>query len=163
MDDPFEPERAADVMVALAAIAGTEIDVRHPAANTGVVEIDPAACTLCGQCAKTCPTDSLVEFYDDTTVTISFDAKTCVNCTQCVSACPEIARGAISVTGRIDVALLKAGRQTLNQGAVAMCEVCGTVIAPATMMSRIGDLLGEEFEATLAVLGNRCLDCRGRR
>jgi ferredoxin len=163
MDDPFEPGRAADVMVALAAIADTEIDVRHPAANTGVVEIDPAACTLCGQCAKTCPTDSLVEFYDDTTVTISFDAKTCVNCTQCVSACPEIARGAISVTGRIDVALLTAGRQTLNQGAVAMCEVCGTVIAPATMMSRIGDLLGEEFEATLAVLGNRCLDCRGRR
>ena len=163
IDDPFGQGQAADVMVALAVATDSDIKVRHPAANTGIVQIDPSACTLCGQCAKTCPTDALAEFYDDTTVRISFDAKRCVNCTQCVSACPEISRGAISVAGHIDVALMTAGRQTLNQGEVAMCEVCGNVIAPATMMSRIGDLLGEEFEATLAVLGNRCLDCRGRR
>jgi len=161
--DPFSSGRAAEVMLAIAATAELEIDVRHPAANTGVVALDPMACTLCGQCAKTCPTNSLVEFYDDTTVTISFDAETCVNCTQCVSACPEISRGAISVTGRIDSALLAAGRQTLNEGEVAVCEICGNVIAPATMMGRIGDILGEEFEATMAVLGNRCIDCRGRR
>lgn len=163
LDDPFGRGQAADVMLALAAIADTDINVRHPAANTGVVQIDPLSCTLCGQCAKTCPTDSLVEIYDDTTVMISFDARTCVNCTQCVSACPEIRRGAISVAGHIDVALMAAGRHTLNQGAVAMCEVCGSAIAPATMMSRIGDLLGDDFEATMSMLENRCLDCRGRR
>jgi ferredoxin len=163
LDDPFGHGQAAEVMLALAAIVDTDIDARHPAANTGVVQIDPASCTLCGQCAKTCPTGSLVESYDDTTVTISFNARACVNCTQCVSACPEISRGAISVTGRIDTSLMTAGRQTLNRGAVAMCEVCGSAIAPATMMSRIGVLLGDEFEATMSVLGNRCLECRGRR
>lgn len=161
--DPFGRGQAPDVMLALASVAGVDINVKHPAANTGAVAIDPLACTLCGQCAKTCPTHSLVESYDDTTVTISFDARTCVNCTQCVSACPEISRGAISVAGQIDVALMRAGRRTLNEGPVAMCEVCGTVIAPATMMTRIGDILGDEFEATMAVLGNRCLDCRGKR
>ena len=163
IDDPFGKGRAADVMLSLSAVADTGIDVRHPAADTGIVHIDPETCTLCGQCAKTCPTHSLVEVYDDTTVTISFDASTCVNCTQCLSACPEILHGAITVTGGIDVALIHAGRQTLNQGAVATCEVCGNAIAPATMMSRIGDLLGDEFEATMSVLANRCIDCRGRR
>jgi ferredoxin len=163
LDDPFGSDSAVDVMLGVAAIADADIDIRHPAANTGVVEIDPLTCTLCGQCAKTCPTDSLVEFYDDTTVTISFDARSCVNCAQCVSACPEINRGAISVSGRIDAQLMAAGRKTLNEGAVAVCEVCGSVIAPANMMSRIGDLLGDEFEATMLTIGNRCLDCRGRR
>jgi ferredoxin len=163
LEDPFGRLGAATVMLALASITELTIDVRHPAANTGVVEIDSSACTLCGQCAKTCPTHALLEVYEDDMVSISFDAKACVNCTQCVSACPEIARGAISVTGRVSVGLLSAGRQTLNAGTVATCEFCGNVIAPSTMMSRIGDLLGDEFEGTMAMLGSRCLDCRGSR
>jgi ferredoxin len=163
MEDPFGRSGAANVMMALAEMTDVNIDVRHPAANTGIVEIDSSACTLCGQCAKTCPTHALVEVYEDDVVSISFDAKACVNCTQCVSACPEIGRGAISVTGRVSVDLLSAGRQTLNEGTVATCDLCGNAIAPATMMSRIGDLLGEEFEATMAMLESRCLDCRGSR
>lgn len=162
-DDPFGRDRAPDVMLAIAQVAQREINVVHPASNTGVVEIDASACTLCGQCAKTCPTNALVETYEGDLVSISFDARSCVNCTQCVSACPEIRRGAISVVGRVDVAMLVSGRQSLNEGSVETCEVCGKAIAPATMMNRIADLLGEEFEATTAMLRGRCLDCRGRR
>lgn len=161
-EDPFGRERVADVMLAIARIAQRDINIVHPASNTGVVEIDASVCTLCGQCAKTCPTNALVESYEGDVVSISFDARSCVNCTQCVSACPEIRRGAILVVGRIDVAMLGAGRHTLNEGTVETCEVCGTVIAPSTMMDRISDLLGDEFEATTAMLRGRCLDCRGR-
>jgi len=150
------------VFLALAEVARREIACHHPASNLGVVEIDAAACTLCGQCAKTCPTGALVEMYDGDTVSISFDARACVNCAQCVSACPEFERGAIAVAGRIDTQLMTAGRLDLNAGPVATCEVCDKAIAPATMMDRIGDLLGEEFEATIDMLANRCLDCRGR-
>ncbi|RLE11334.1 MAG: hypothetical protein DRJ28_10870 [Actinobacteria bacterium] len=162
-EDPFGRDRAPDVMVAIAHVAQREINVVHPASNTGVVEIDASSCTLCGQCAKTCPTNALVETYEGDLVSISFDARSCVNCTQCVSACPEIRRGAISVVGRVDVAMLVSGRQSLNEGSVETCEVCGKAIAPSTMMNRIADLLGEEFEATTAMLRGRCLDCRGRR
>jgi ferredoxin len=163
IEDPFGSHGAANVMMALESMTTTSIDVRHEAANTGVVTIDASACTLCGQCAMTCPTHALVELYEDDIVSISFDARACVNCSQCVSACPEIERGAIAVEGRIDGALLTAGRQNLHQGTVAVCEVCGNAIAPSTMMSRIGDLLGDDFAATMAMLENRCLDCRGRR
>ena len=37
-----------------------------------------------------------------------------------------------------------------------------SAIAPATMMNRISDLLGEEFQDTMKMLETRCLDCRGR-
>jgi len=162
IDDPFVHDRAPDIMLAIADLAQRDISIIHPASNLGVVEIDASTCTLCGQCAKTCPTDALVEVYEGDTVSISFDARSCVNCAQCVMACPEIKRGAISVTGLIDVAMLAAGRRDLNEGTVATCEVCGAAVAPATMMNRISDLLGEEFDATTAVLRNRCIDCRGR-
>ena len=163
VEDLFSNDRAPYIVLALARSTQGDIDVVHPASNIGIVEIDASACTLCGQCAKTCPTHALVESYDGDTVSISFDAQSCVNCTQCVSACPEIRRGAISVTGRISTAILDEGRHDLNEGTIATCEVCGKAIAPAMMMGRIGDLLGPEFEATMAVLANRCLDCRGRR
>ena len=162
VEDPFGRAAAPDVILAVAHLAQRDVSIVHPASNIGVVEIDASTCTLCGQCAKTCPTNALVEDYEGDTVSISFDARSCVNCTQCVSECPEIKRGAISVVGRIDVAMLTAGRQVLNEGTVATCEICGKAIAPMTMMNRIGDLLGEEFEATMSVLKDRCLDCRGR-
>lgn len=161
IEDPFGRDKAPEVMSAVADVAQRVFNIVHPASNIGVVEIDPSACTLCGQCAQTCPTHALVETYEGDAVSISFDPRSCVNCTQCVATCPEIARGAISVTGRIDVAMLGAGRHNLNEGTVATCEVCAKAIAPATMMDRIGDLLGEEFAATMAMLRNRCLDCRG--
>jgi ferredoxin len=163
IDDPFGLHSAPTVMVALSSVAGQELGLSHVAADTGVVEIDGSVCTLCGQCAKACPTHALTEIYDGEAVFISFDARACVNCAQCVSACPELRRGAISVTGRVDVGLLTDGRLVLNQGVVASCEVCGKTIAPSAMMERIGDLLGDEFAATTARLESRCLDCRGRR
>ena len=163
IEDPFSSDNAPYIVLALARATWRDIDVVHPASNIGVVEIDASVCTLCGQCAKTCPTHALVESYDGDTVSVSFDAHSCVNCTQCVSACPEIRRGAISVSGRISTATLDGGRYDLNEGSIARCEMCGKAIAPAPMMNRIGDLLGEEYEATMAVLANRCLDCRGRR
>jgi ferredoxin len=163
VDDPFARNRAPDVLVALAALTEQTMDVTHPAADMGVVQIDEVVCTMCGQCAKTCPTHALVEAYDGNLVTLSFDARACVNCTQCVSSCPELERGAIAVEGRVSIELLTGGRRDLNRGSVAMCEICGKAIAPDSMMDRIEDVLGEEFEVTAAILRNRCLDCRGRR
>lgn len=162
IEDGFGRHSSPDVYLAIADVAQRELVLEHRASNVGVVEINAEACTLCGQCAKTCPTGALAEMYAGDTVSISFDARACVNCTQCVSACPEFERGAITVAGRIDTQLMASGRMDLNFGSVATCEVCGKAIAPSSMMDRIGDLLGEEFEATMGMLANRCLDCRGR-
>jgi NAD-dependent dihydropyrimidine dehydrogenase PreA subunit len=158
----FDQRNAADIVLALVASTGTNFTVESEMAHLGIVSIDDTTCTLCGQCAKICPTNALRESYEDEIISISFDAKACVNCRQCIAECPEIRRGAISVRGLIDTRRLAAGRLTLNEGTVASCEICGNAIAPTTMMNRIGDLLGEEFRDTMKMLETRCLDCRGR-
>ncbi len=158
----FDQRNAADIVLALVASTGTNFIVESEMAQLGIVSIDDTTCTLCGQCAKICPTNALRESYEDEIISISFDAKACVNCRQCIGECPEIERGAISVRGLIDTRRLAAGRLTLNEGTVASCEICGNAIAPTTMMNRIGDLLGEEFQDTMKMLETRCLDCRGR-
>lgn len=158
----FETANAAELMLSLAAATGTEFSVESKVSQLGIVSIDDTTCTLCGQCAKICPTNALRESYEDGVVSISFDAKACVNCNQCIAECPEIERGAISVQGLIDTRRLAGGRIILNEGTVSSCEICGNAIAPTTMMNRIGDLLGEEFKDTMKMLETRCLDCRGR-
>jgi uncharacterized Fe-S center protein len=46
---------------------------------------DPEACTLCRQCAETCPLGSL-EFLDGT---LTIDAETCWHCGRCARVCQE--------------------------------------------------------------------------
>ena len=158
----FDQQNAVDVMLALVASTDTNFIVESKTAQFGVASIDATTCTLCGQCAKICPTSALRESYENEAISISFDAMACVSCRQCMAECPEIERGAIWVRGLIDTRRLAAGRLTLNEGTVSSCEICGNAIAPTTMMNRIGDLLGEEFQDTMKMLETRCLDCRGR-
>jgi ferredoxin len=158
----FGHHGASRVIDALSTATSRSIDVSSSSADLGIVAIDNTSCTLCGQCAKICPTGALIESYDDDDVSIAFDARLCTNCSQCVSMCPEIDNGAITVSGGFDTSALAAGNQILNRGAVATCEICGKAFAPGPMMDRIAELLGPEFDATMAVVGRRCLDCRGR-
>lgn len=158
----FDHRAAAKVVEAFASVTTGSVDASDPSANLGIVEIDASSCTLCGQCAKTCPTGALMETYHGDEVSIAFDPTLCVNCSQCLSSCPEIDNGAIAVVGKYDSASLAGEPRILNQGQVATCEVCGKAFAPMSMMARIAELLGPEFDATLSVVGSRCLDCRGR-
>lgn len=161
-DNLFEKSAAARSMVQLSAIAGQDVLVVDDAAELGAVTIEPDTCTLCGQCAKVCPTNALRESYDGDAVSITFDPAHCVNCVQCMNECPELARSAIRVNGCIDTSALQVGRLTLNSGTLAVCTICGAAIAPSPMMDRISKLLGDEFSDTMTVLANQCIDCRGR-
>ena len=51
-------------------------------------EIDPALCTLCGQCAECCPTGAI-----STTENVTIDASLCTFCCACLKSCPEKAIG----------------------------------------------------------------------
>jgi NAD-dependent dihydropyrimidine dehydrogenase PreA subunit len=158
---PFTHAGVVDATLALASLSEAALGVTHLGASLGVVNIDPDACTLCAQCAQTCPTGAILAEYKGEVVSLTFDAASCTNCRQCTIACPEITRGAIGVSGRIDIALLSAGRQTINEGTVLVCDSCGKPIAPSSMMDRIGELLGDGFDDTMSYLMRRCVDCRG--
>lgn len=160
--DPFGGEGAVSVLLALTSATGKSPAVVHEGSPVGVVDIDPTVCTLCAQCAATCPTGALRDRYEDGRASVGFDAAMCANCRQCIAACPEFERGAIAVSPRVDVKLLISGRHTVNEGPVLMCERCGKPIAPGVMMGRIAELLGDDFEDTVGFLTRRCLDCRGQ-
>ncbi|UCG40365.1 MAG: 4Fe-4S binding protein [Acidimicrobiia bacterium] len=157
---PFDREGATETMVALFADSETR-GLDHPLAPLGNVTIEASACTLCTQCAQTCPTGALAFRHTEGEVVLSFDPLLCTNCGQCVSACPEADQGAITLVGGVFPNLLSGGRQELNRGPVLSCERCGRPIAPGRMMDRVRELLGPEFEGTMAHLERRCLDCRG--
>jgi NAD-dependent dihydropyrimidine dehydrogenase PreA subunit len=159
--DPFTWSGDLAVMMTMSAITGDQAEVRHAGSSTARVTIDPATCTLCAQCARTCPTDAIEAAYDGDVVSISFDPSRCTNCRQCLMACPETDRGAIDVTGMFDREQVVKGRTDLHRGSVLVCESCGDPIAPSPMMDRIGQLLGDEFGDTMQYLSRRCLDCRG--
>ncbi len=161
LEAPFT--RAGDVatMLCLDDLAEETLEFTHEGASHGVVAINSEVCTLCAQCAQTCPTGAIEAGYDGSTVTLSFAAASCTNCSQCTIACPEILRDAISVSSTVDAGLLKSERFDINRGTVLVCESCGQPIAPSSMMDRIGELLGDGFDDTMSYLTRRCLDCRG--
>ena len=160
-EDPFTRGGDVEVMLALDTLGEAPLSIDHPGSSLGIVTIDPDACTLCAQCAQTCPTDAIQAHYEGEAVSLSFDAASCTNCRQCTIACPEIRRGAISVAGGVHIDLLSSGRRTLNEGIVLVCESCGKPIAPTAMMDRISSLLGDEHAQAIDYLNRRCLDCRG--
>jgi ferredoxin len=161
LDAPFTRSGDVETMLALDSLSGEGLRFTHAGSSLGVVSINSEACTLCGQCAQTCPTGAIAASYEGETVALSFAAASCTNCNQCTIACPEIERGAISVVGQVDVESLTSGRHKINEGTVLLCESCGKPIAPSSMMQRIGDLLGDGFDDTMSYLTRRCVDCRG--
>ncbi len=132
------------------------------AADTGSIEIDVATCTACEMCATVCPTDALRSANVADEVRIDFDPRSCVACGQCVTVCPEIDRGAIRLDRGFDVDEWRLGRREVRRERTARCELCGKPVAPAAMLARISAVLGDEHSGTLALIGRRCIDCRGR-
>lgn len=161
LEHPFTRAGDVETMLALDSFGDKPFSVVHPGSSVGAVSIDPATCTVCAQCAQTCPTDAISAAYEGETVSLTFDAALCTNCSQCTIACPELDRGAITVVGLADAELLRAGRHTIHEGIVVVCETCGKPIAPTSMMDRIGELLGEDFKDTMSYVTRRCLNCRG--
>jgi ferredoxin len=160
LTDPFGIHGPAEVALGLAA-AGKSFSVSGDASPLGVVEIDPATCTLCTMCSQVCPTGALAHQYADGRLALSFAASECTACGQCLPLCPESARGAITLHRKADAADLKFGRRIVNEAETVPCESCGEPVAPAAMLDRIQSLLGEEHAQTAAFLARRCLNCRG--
>ena len=66
------------------------------ATESGRVGIDPDRCTVCGECAEICPSETLS--VGENRISINYDAIFgCIGCGQCMAVCPE---ECISVTGR---------------------------------------------------------------
>ncbi|MDH3305917.1 MAG: 4Fe-4S binding protein [Acidimicrobiia bacterium] len=144
------------------AAAATQASVTLESADIGSIIIDPATCTACQMCAQICPTKALRSYSAPDGVRIDFDPADCVACSQCLTICPEIDRNAITMTRGIDLADWHLGRREVRHDPVARCELCGGPVAPSAMLARIETMLGDDGQEAMALIGRRCLKCRGR-
>lgn len=156
----FGRQVAARAVLELAARYGApDITLEHAHSPLGLVEIDPAVCTVCGTCASACPTGAISYQHQGYDVGLTFDPSLCVGCGLCASVCPERASGAIAVVRTTDTGRLSAGPQLLVQDEETLCERCGQPVASRRMLKRIAALLGEAYNAPL--MERLCKDCRG--
>ncbi len=146
----------------LVADSDAAISLDFESADVGNVTIEPSVCTACEMCAQICPTAAIESVVDRAGVHIYFDPKACVGCGQCVGTCPEAASGAIFMSKTFDGAEWAVGRRELRHDPTPACEICGGPVAPAAMLSRIGELLGEDGGSTMSMIARRCINHRGR-
>lgn len=159
VSDPFGPLGAASVLIALTDATGAnDLQLAQPESPLGLIDIDARSCTGCGTCTTACPTGALLTTDENEGRSITFDAARCVACGLCVSRCPEVERGAISLRSTVDTNRLRQGRMQLLESDLIRCHSCGDSLAPAPLLDRVAELLGDE--QMLAALSRSCPDCR---
>lgn len=163
ISDPFGPLGGAEVLLALAAIMGTELpSVTHRRAPVGIARVDPGPCTRCAMCAAACPSGALAFERFDGVASLTFDAGRCTGCGQCVPRCPEVRAGALAVERRVDGAALAAGPVVAATDAVVRCAGCGRPVAGRRLLDRVQHRLGPEHAGLADVIGRYCVECRHR-
>jgi len=154
--------RSTGRVLEAAAPPASGLAISFEATDVGLVTIDPTMCTACEMCAQVCPTDALASSVNGSGVHITLDPRLCVACGQCVATCPEVDKGAISLSRQFDLSEWQLGRREVRHEPTPLCEICGQPVAPAAMLSRIEEMLGEDATATMAMISRRCVSCRGR-
>ncbi|MFN7150055.1 MAG: 4Fe-4S dicluster domain-containing protein, partial [Microthrixaceae bacterium] len=121
--------------------------------------VDDTACTLCGACARTCPTSALlVEASNDgrSTVLSARDVD-CVDCGMCAAACPE---AAITVGVARSQTLIE--RRTLVSDLVVPCSVCAEPHLPKRLLDHARAVVGSSGRPPTHASRqlDRCPTCR---
>lgn len=126
------------------------------AAAFGQVRVQEAGCTLCGGCARGCPTGALG--FDPADGALRFRPLSCVACGLCASSCPERVLS-FEAGLHADVDLL--AEQVLVEDEVVPCVDCGVPHLPVRLQRRVRDLLAERQDLPQeATQVDRCARCR---
>jgi ferredoxin len=157
------PSVAAEALLQLARTYGAppDLTLAHEQSPFGVVELDAQACTGCEACTAACPTGALAVDRAGDAISIGFDAANCSACGICVPRCPEVERGVLRLQPAVDLRRLATGRTVVYQDRAPRCVACGAPIAPAGMMTRLAEMLGEQYVALAPTIARYCADCRG--
>ena len=108
------------------------------------------ACTLCGFCVQSCPSDALHWLENKQETSLLLDVEKCNGCGKCVPIC------AFKAIELLSSPLMHAQRIVLRRSPLAICNKCGETIASQAEMDYIARQLGEADWQRL------CPSCRSR-
>jgi ferredoxin len=98
------------------------------------LSIDTKHCTLCGACAKNCPTHAL-EMNNDRDRRLLFSSHRCIGCKTCVNKCPE---QALSLHRIFDLPVIENSvKKEKARDDQAVCRNCGTPIANQSLLEKV--------------------------
>ena len=125
-------------------------------APSGVVRIDPEACSYCGACVLACPTLAIALNREDRELVV--DATRCLGCGRCAAACPE---KAVHVTRGVDLQALGAGPMRLRRPVCSWtCARCGTEVHDDPILTPVVQRLAAAGASTALVASlRRCSSC----
>ncbi len=161
---PDNPERKRDLLnAALERLEPADgfAPVPLPAgAPLGAIEVDTAACVMCGFCARSCPT-AAIRYEESDPVALQFAEKNCIQCGLCTRICPE---SAITLKPRIAPSAQRNGWRTLNTSDQAACPECGKRFVAASMLAAIMRQFEERGVNSEAMREHmrKCPECRQR-
>ena len=103
--------------------------------GVGYLEVDENLCTLCGACARVCPTNALT-LHEGDTVKLVLRLSECTGCRECETSCPE---KAIRVKWAYERGALE---RKLAESRIARCVKCGAPLGPEALIVAVERRLG---------------------
>ena len=115
--------------------------------GVGYLEVDENLCTLCGVCARICPTNALT-LHEGDTVKLVLRLSECTGCRECETSCPE---KAIRVKWAYERGVLE---RKLAESRIARCVKCGAPLGPEASIVAVerrlgitGDVSGRQLQS----------------
>jgi tetrathionate reductase subunit B len=137
---PSPEMRRRDILATLLESPGQLVERAEIVGDVpfGRVTVEAEGCTLCGGCARLCPTSALG--YEPGDGQLTFAPLACVNCGLCAQACPE---KVLTLTPGLHVEPALLTRQTLVSDEVVPCRHCGTPFIPARLLRHVQGKLAQ--------------------
>lgn len=150
-------EPAATASILAGAVDGAEA-IRSEGSPLGILTVRVDDCTMCGLCAKVCPTGAFRFEEGPLAAALDLDRDRCVACGHCVAICPE---HVIEVDRGVDPARSDRAWEAVKRSAMEWCRRCGQPVASSAMLERIRAMLPDD-PMVMTTVEELCLDCRGR-
>ena len=116
-------------------------------------------CTLCGACARACPSDALKVVEEGGVLRLEFSHQLCVGCGTCGEICPE---GAVKISRSLNPHLLRSGEFIeLTRDEIARCRGCGAPLEGSVrMLERLEERIRARSGDKYAKMVWYCRDCK---
>jgi formate hydrogenlyase subunit 6/NADH:ubiquinone oxidoreductase subunit I/coenzyme F420-reducing hydrogenase delta subunit len=124
----------------------------------GVVEAKTDVCSMCGLCARRCPTDALSFDMNSEEAKLVFNYNLCIACGICLEICPS---KALQITKMLNLKRLTVPLTVLVKDKMVKCRSCGVAFQPSKQVRYISSKVSMK-EKYLKLVSKYCPNCRGR-